>query len=436
MNLNTGYRLSMQGLKPITLPSGDYALAAIAMDGDRIGLLGAMPVMVMESNDQGAITHTSVPQNGTFTAQFRYDTPCERLGVVVLRDVAYNGTAVIDAAVLGTTSLDLNLTYNGTPATQKLIGNVYVSLSSGKYVVVANTNRATVSTSGLEAGSYQVYMVGQSANGTMQAYGEHPLTITPGGSIAVTSVPTGAAIYLDGTDTGVVTNGTLTAVPAGTHNVTVTLAGYGSVSSSVTVVAGQTATVHFDLIPVGSIAVTSVPAGAAICLDGTAMGVVTNGTLTCVPAGNHTVMVTLTGYNSASSNVTVVANQTATVHFALTPAPTPTPTPHHGGGGGGGGSSSSAPASYTTTGTLLTSSSGTVLKSVILHADDNVANLRVPIGVTALDADGNRLSDITINPLTGDEVPDVPAGAIFQFAGYAYEAGPAGATFSPGITLT
>ena len=113
--------------------------------------------------------------------------------------------------------------------------------------------------------------------------------------------------------------------------------------------------------------------------------------------------------------------------------PTPTPAPHHGGGGGGG---SSAPASYTTTGTLLTSSSGTVLKSIIVHADDNVADLRIPIGVTALDADGNRFSDIAITPLAGDEVPAVPAGAIFEFAGYAYEVTPAGATFNPGITLT
>lgn len=293
VDLNTGYRLSTQGLAAITLPSGDYALAAIAMDGDRIGLLGAMPIMVMESGDLGSISAASVVQNGTFTAQFT--TPCEHLGVVVLRNVAYNGTAVIDAAVLGTTSLDLNLTYNGIPATQKLIGNVYVSPSSGKYAV-ANTNQATVSTSGLETGSYRVYMVGQSANGTMQAYGEHPLQIT-------------------------------------------------------------------------------------------------------VP-----------------------------------PTPSPTAAPYHGGGGGGSGGN--AMDTYTGTGTLKVNSAGVVLKSVKVNADDNVGSLLVPIGVTALDADGKPLSSISLGPLTGDEVPDVPAGAVFQFAGYAYEAGPAGATFSPGITLT
>lgn len=295
VDLHTGYRLSTQGLTAITPAPGDYALAAIAMDGDRIGLLGAMPIMVMESPDQGAITPTSVQQNATFTAQFRYDTPCERLGVVVLRNVAYDGNALIDMSTLGRDTLRLNLTYNGIAATQKLAGNVYVSPSSGKYVV-ANTNQATISTTGLEPDTYQVYMVGQSANGTMQAYGQHTLTITP--------------------------------------------------------------------------------------------------------------------------HVT----------------PTPTAPPHHGGGGGGG--SSKAPVSYTTTGTLLTNSAGTVLKSIRVNAEDNVGSLLIPIGTKALDADGNPLSSISLKPLTGSDVPAAPTGAVFQFAGYAYEAGPAGATFEPGITLT
>ncbi|WP_317064518.1 PEGA domain-containing protein [Methanoculleus caldifontis] len=423
-----GYRLSTQGLDAIVPASGDYALAAIAMDGDRMGIIGAMPIMVLGSAELGSISATSVVQGGSITAQFT--SPCERLGVVLLRNVAYNGTAVIDAATLGANSLQVNLTYNGIPATQKLIGDIYVSPSSGKYVV-ANTNQATISTAGLDAGTYRVYMVGLSASGTMQAYGQHTLQITPVGSIAVTSVPTGATIYLDGADTGVVTNGTLPGVPVGTHNVTVTLAGYNPASSQVTVAAGQTATAHFALTPVaetGSIAVTSAPTGAVIYLDGTATGVVTNGVLTGVPVGTHTVAVSLGGYNPASSQVTVVANQTVAVHFALSPS--------GGGGGGGGGSSSSRTTSYTDAGTLSVSSSGTVIRSIIVNANDQVGNLFVPVGVKALDANGKPLTSIAFSPLAEDEVPGIPSGSVFRFAGYAYEAGPSGATFNPGITLT
>jgi len=431
VDLNTGYRLNAQGLTAIKPASGDYVLAAIAMDGDRLGFLAAMPVMVMESDERVSIP-SSVVQGGSITVSF--NSSCDHLGVVLLRNVAYNGTALIDAATLGKDSLRLNLTYDGIPATQKLISNIYVSPSSGKYVV-ANTNKTTVSTSGLDAGDYRVYMFGQSAKGTIQAYEEGILKITPGGSIAVTSVPTGAAIYLDGVDTGKVTNGTLTAVPAGTHNVTVTLAGYAPKSSQVTVVAGQTVPAHFDLVPVGSIYVTSVPAGATIFLDNNNTGVVTNGTLTDIPAGNHTVMVKLAGYyDSTSSEVTVIGSQTATAHFNLTPAPTPTPTtaPYRGGGG----SSGSTVSIYTGTGTLLTGSSGTVLKSVIVNAADNVGSMFVPIGTTALDANGKPLGEIDLKPLAGDAVPAVPSGSVFKFAGYAYEAGPDGATFDPAITLS
>lgn len=289
-----GYQLGAQGLEAIRLPSGDYALAAITVDDDRIGLLAAMPVVVLEDSNQGSISATSVKLNETFTAKF--DTPCERLGVVLLRNnVAYKGTALIDAATLGKDTLRLNITHSGIPATQKLIGNIYVSPNSGKYVV-ANTNQATVSTTGLDAGTYQVYLAGQSANGTVQAYGAHTLEITSG-----------------------------------------------------------------DV--------------------------------------------------------------------------TPTPTPYTPGRSSGGGSGSSY-TSYTGTGTLKVGSSGTVLRSIMVNAEDKVGSLFVPIGIKALDKDGNPLTGITLTPISSDEMPAVPSGAAFKFAGYVYEASPEGATFDPGITLT
>ena len=295
VNLDAGYKLSAQNLKEIKLPPGDYALAAIAMDGDRLGILGMMPVMVMESDTQGWLNVKEVVQGDDFTARFA--TPCERLGVVLIRDVTYKGNALIDAVTLGKETLHLNLTYNDIPATQKLIGNVYVSPSSGKYVV-ANTNQTTISTSGLDPGSYQVYMVGQSAKGTIQAYGLHPLTIT-----------------------------------------------------------------------------------------------------------------------------------------AKTPVePTPTTPPYTPGRGGGG--ASPAYTSYTGTGTLKVNNVGTVLRSIKVNADDRIGSVLVPIGVKALDKDGNPLSEVTLTPLSSDDLPAVPSGALFSFAGYVYEAGPSGATFDPGITLT
>jgi hypothetical protein len=123
-------------------------------------------------------------------------------------------------------------------------------------------------------------------------------------------------------------------------------------------------------------------------------------------------------------------------------APTPAPT----GGGGGGGSPSgggpsgptepSGPVAYEGTGSLMTDSTGIVVQSIAVSAVDGVATVIVPAGVQALDANGNPITEIGVEPLASDAVPAAPAGAVFTFAGYAYEASPAGATFDPAIALT
>ena len=67
------------------------------------------------------------------------------------------------------------------------------------------------------------------------------------GSIQVSSSPTGAKIYLDGADTGKVTNTTLTNIAAGSHTVKLTKDGYSDKEQSVSVTAGQTSTVDLTL---------------------------------------------------------------------------------------------------------------------------------------------------------------------------------------------
>ena len=63
--LATNRRSELERSKP---PPGDYALAAIAMDGDRLGILGMMPVMVMESNGAGSMSKKWCRND--FTARF------------------------------------------------------------------------------------------------------------------------------------------------------------------------------------------------------------------------------------------------------------------------------------------------------------------------------------------------------------------------------
>ena len=138
---------------------------------------------------------------------------------------------------------------------------------------------------------------------------------------------------------------------------------------------------------------------------------------------------TLTGYTNSFSTFAPI---TTTI--------TPEPTSSGGGGGGGGGGSGIFPPEPTIThqetGSLNTNSAGIVSRSIEITAKDGVANLFVPSGVKALDRDGKPLNEISIKPLAAERMPAVPAGALFQFAGYTYEASPDGATFDPAITLT
>ncbi len=144
---------------------------------------------------------------------------------------------------------------------------------------------------------------------------EYPL---PTGSIAVTSTPAGAAVWLDGEDTGLATDCTLPNVPAGDHVVTLKLDGYADASAPVTVLSGETATVALTLTTLtGSLTVTSTPTDAAILIDGAETGEVTDATLDGIAVGTHTVTLRKDGYVDASAEVTIEYNATATLHLDL-----------------------------------------------------------------------------------------------------------------------
>jgi hypothetical protein len=165
------------------------------------------------------------------------------------------------------------------------------------------------------------YKVRISCTGELSVYGESPSfqIMHPHGSIAITSNPTGARAYLNGTDTGQTTNCTLTNVDVGTHTVKLTLTNYEDWQQSVQVTAHQTTNVTATLIKkTGSIAITSNPTGARAYLDGTDTGQTTNCTLTNVNVGTHTLKLTLASYEDWQQSVEVRWNETANVNATLT----------------------------------------------------------------------------------------------------------------------
>lgn len=174
VDLDAGYRLSAQHLADPSFPAGDYVLAAISVDGDRIGLIDGMPFTVMDTNEVGTVP-ALVDRGTDFDASF--PTPARRVAAVVVRDATWDATVGIDASVLNLDMISASLTYNDIPATKKLIGNVYATPDAAAYAVASNTTTVSVSTDGLLSGTYHVYLLAEDEDGTVQAYGHHQIRV-------------------------------------------------------------------------------------------------------------------------------------------------------------------------------------------------------------------------------------------------------------------
>jgi len=143
---------------------------------------------------------------------------------------------------------------------------------------------------------------------------------TQTGSISVTSTPTNARIWLDGTDSGKNAPDSLSSVSAGTHTVSLKLSGYNDYLTSVTVTGGQTSTVTGTLaaIQTGNIFIQSNPTEATVFLNNQGQGgSVTPATLASIPAGSHSMRLTKSGYQDWMQTVTVATGQTSQISASM-----------------------------------------------------------------------------------------------------------------------
>lgn len=156
------------------------------------------------------------------------------------------------------------------------------------------------------------------------------------GNLNISSVPAGAKVYLDGADSGEVTNHSFVDVPAGDYRVYLAYDGYAPTEpKTIRVKAGYVTEERFVLEKgTGSCFVSSVPAGADIFVDGTDTLWHTDSVVNEIEAGTHTVTVYHDGYAPQSADVTIVMGEESAVSFVFgaagedTPsADAPTPSP-------------------------------------------------------------------------------------------------------------
>jgi hypothetical protein len=134
----------------------------------------------------------------------------------------------------------------------------------------------------------------------------------PNGSIAITSIPSGAEVSIDGRQRGIAPAMFPEVLP-GNHQVTLSSKGYDDWSHIVSVGSGQTAAINAELVATkestGSLAVITDPPGAEIFIDGDFKGV-SPVTIPGLSAGTHTVLLTLQEYAENTTNISIINGQT------------------------------------------------------------------------------------------------------------------------------
>ena len=160
-----------------------------------------------------------------------------------------------------------------------------------------------------------------------------PASRAPTGDIEVSSTPVGAAVYLDGSYQGMTHSGSpleLTGISPGDHTLELSIENYQDYLNTVSVAPGQTTVINAVLVPgvapgqTGTVQVSSDPSGASIFLDNVFQGE-SPLTLKNVPAGTHSLLIELSGYDNYTSDLTVSPGQAILVEASLVPTPSPTP---------------------------------------------------------------------------------------------------------------
>ncbi len=237
---------------------------------------------------------------------FSPQNPNDLSSVVANVTVSNIGTSKAD-------SFQVSITARGATSTYPI-----VSLTNGKQSSVS------INLGVLPAGTFPITATADYTNVVSELseannFLTRQLNVTStNGSVQVSSIPSGALVLVDGAIRGV-TPVTVSGLSPGAHSVVVQLFGYNDVSTSVTVVAGQTQSVFASMTQVqitGSISLSSSPSGANIFIDGLNVGI-TPMTLQGVQPGNHSVRLALSGYNDYNAAISVIAGQTTFISATL-----------------------------------------------------------------------------------------------------------------------
>jgi hypothetical protein len=153
------------------------------------------------------------------------------------------------------------------------------------------------------------------------ASGPIPTPQTSTGTLAVTSMPSGGIVYLDGRMTGL-TPFSRSGLSPREYALRIEKEGYTAWEKNVTIIPGHYSTWTARLEPLyGSLSIRSYPLNASISLDGSPKGF-TPLILTGIPSGMHVVELSKPGYTTIGSTARVTGGGIELVYLELPPVTT------------------------------------------------------------------------------------------------------------------
>ncbi len=321
-------------------------------------LCAAAPASAQMGGDVGIISVTSDPSGADVNLDGKYErtTPVEIKvyvtgtppGSIIVSKSGYKAKTVSAPHPGAGQTEYVHVTLEQIAPTPTPVQDGYFSIDSsprgatvrvdGRYVgttpvttqvTAGTTHRVQVEYSGYDAFSavYTAYS-GQTTS--------IPVSLTPTpqttGYLTVTSSPSGADVYVDGSYRGY-TPMTIGNLVVGAHTLELRLAGYQKSTQTVQIYSGQTTTKNVGLSPstptTGSVAVQSYPSGASIYLDGNYQGNTYANDyfdIVGVATGTHSILLRKQGYNDYTATISVTGGGIKYVTATMTQQTTPVTT--------------------------------------------------------------------------------------------------------------
>ena len=162
IDISSGFSTSgatgLSSLSVSDLGKGEYAIIAVCIDKDRVGIIATKPFEITEQANALSTT-SSVYDIGTPVVVTSTVSGNVLSGIMVKDSPLYTGTTDLILDRLGTSSIqNLSLYADGNTQVQKLTSDIWISEGFGSSGVATNTNTVTIPTAGLFPGTYRVYM--------------------------------------------------------------------------------------------------------------------------------------------------------------------------------------------------------------------------------------------------------------------------------------